>query len=825
MPDANAILSLSIGELAEFACRRGDLVGDNISGPTAQEGIRAHQKLQKQRPKSSEAEYRLQVNWQCDGQALELSGRVDILHPQTDLHRPVQLDEIKTTYRPPEQLQESVRDRHWAQLKLYGFCYGLQHQKLVQHQKLHQQQVGNSQSPQIALHIALQMVWYNLKEKKTYPDLREFHWSELEAFARTVVSSYLQWHRQWQQHLQRLRESARALQFPFEEYRPGQRSLAVAAYRCLRDGGELVVEAPTGIGKTVSTLFPAIKAVGEGQVDQLVYLTAKNSGRQVVRDTITRLQQQGLKLSLLEIQARDKTCACRLGLCSRDADGVCPRTQGFFDRLPQARETLLHEPMLTADVVAGVADRWHLCPFALALEMLPWVDLVVCDFNYVFDPLVRLSALLSSDRRRALLVDEAHNLGDRARAMHSASLNRRDSQQAAAICKGSQPGLRRAIQSLVRALEHWVAECQQLPLASGDNTNPQASLWVMDTLAARPTKVTRAAEKLLAEVSLLWEQSLAPPEAIADWLKAVFRYLVIEQLLTDESHRGLTRMEHQGKWPQQQLTLLCLTAAQYLQQTYSQFHAVIVFSATLRPADFVYRELGLQMPSPYLQLPSPFESRQLGVFVCPYVDTRYRARHQSIDALVDMVARVFHSRAGNYLVFFPSYQFMQQLAERFSQTFPDIELLLQVPGASECEREAFLAHFREGRQSLGFAIMGGVFGEGIDYVGEQLVGTVIVGVGLPQINPQQELLRQVYDQDRLPGRGFDYAYRYPGLTRVLQAAGRVIRTESDRGVLILADHRFTQAFYQSLYPNYWNVQYCPDGEWLSTELQRFWLMQ
>ncbi|WP_226999775.1 ATP-dependent DNA helicase [Microbulbifer aggregans] len=807
------VLELSVGELVAFACRRGDLVGERTGGPSAQEGIRVHQKLQKKRPPGSEAEYLLQVQWHCDGQAVVLRGRVDILHPQTDLHRPVQLDEIKTTYCPPEHLPESARQLHWAQLKIYGFCYLLQ-----QRREAEKAATGDR--------IALQMLWYNLKEKKGYPELREFNWGELERFTSDALREYLLWHRRWQQHRQRVRESARVLAFPFTDYRAGQRPLAVAAYRCIRDGGELVVEAPTGIGKTVSTLFPAIKSMGEEHVDQLVYLTAKNSGREVVRDTIARLQENGLTLSLLQIQAREKTCACSLGLCSRDADGICPRTRGFFDRLPEARHQLLGEPLLTPEVLAEVADRLQLCPFELSLQMLPWADLVVCDFNYVFDPLVRLNVLQDRAQRRALLVDEAHNLGDRARGMFTAALNRSESRRAASACKGTHPTLRRSIQSLVLALDKWVAERREEGSRLAVTGDDKTELWVTSLAESdsRPLAVSRAADKVATVVSQLWEQGQSAPDDIADWLKALYRFLCIEQLAA-EQHRCLTRVrDRDAPWQEQQLKLLCLDAADYLQQVYRQFHAIIAFSATLRPPAYVTRELGVQSASSYLQLPSPFDPQQLGVFLCPYVDTRYRARDRATDALVDMVARVYGSRPGNYLVFFPSYRFMKLVADHFAGRFPQVDLVLQQSGASESERAAFLEHFTEGRQSLGFAIMGGVFGEGVDYVGEQLVGTILVGVGLPQVNEEQELLRAAYDSgsEALGGTGFDFAYRYPGMTRVLQTAGRVIRTESDRGVVILADYRFSDPFYRALYPEHWQVKVCSDGEALSNGLSRFW---
>ncbi|WP_444946771.1 ATP-dependent DNA helicase [Microbulbifer sp. VTAC004] len=812
-----SFLRLSVGELVAFSCRSGDLINDAGSGPSAQEGIRTHQKLQKKRPKGSEAEYPLQVQVRCEGYDVVLTGRVDIFHPQADLHTPVQIDEIKTTYCPPSKLPEAIRQLQWAQLKVYGFCY------------LFQQRHGQGGTGEGSDRVALQMLWYNLKEKKPYPELQEFNWEALESFTLAALADYIQWHKSWQEHRQQVATSAQALAFPFPKYRPGQRQLAVATYRCLRDGGELVAEAPTGIGKTISTLFPAIKALGEKQLDQLVYLTAKNSGRQVVRETVESLHKRGLELSLLEIQARDKTCACSLGMCSRDQEGVCPRTIGFFDRLPAARKKLLGSPLLSPQVLAKVAEEMQLCPFELSLQMLPWADLIVCDFNYVFDPLVRLTALQEQSQRRALLVDEAHNLSDRACDMYSVTLSRKETRRAAASCKGSHPKLQRSIQALVRAIDRWVKQLRDPEATSKSHAQLNKSgseVWVTSLTSPenQPVTVSRAAHKVLLTVSELWESSQSPPEEISEWLKSIYRYVCIEQDLS-EQHQALTRVFDAGTpWQEQQFKLLCLNAAGYIQQTIRQFHGAILFSATLRPANYIFQQLGVNSSAPYMKLPSPFLPSQQGVFLCPYVDTRYKSRNQATENLVEIIARTYQGHPGNYLVFFPSYRFLQQVAVAFEQSFPEVDLLQQEPGASESQRAAFLAAFTEGSRTLGFAIMGGVFGEGVDYVGNKLIGTIIVGTGLPQVNEEQELIRKGFDNGTptTVGAGFDIAYRYPGLTRVLQTAGRVIRSESDRGVIVLADYRFTDRFYQSLYPEHWNLEICSNGTALSKSLEAFW---
>ncbi len=789
---------LSVGELVAFACRSGDLVTSMPSGPSAQEGIRAHRKLQKQRPEEAEAEYPLAVTVTAGECQFLLGGRVDILHPQTDLHRPVQLDEIKTTYCPPEQLSPNQKALHWAQLKIYGFCYCEQ-----------QRQAGVTVE-----RLALQMLWYNLKEKKVYRQLQTFSAESLVDFAGEALARYATWWKQWQSHQARLLETAKALAFPFPAYRAGQREMAVAVYRTLRDARQLVVEAPTGIGKTISSLYPTIKAIGEGLLDRAVYLTAKNSGRQAVRDAVNLLRNTGLSLSLLVIQARDKTCACRTGDCALDADGLCPRTRGFYDRLPAARCELLDCELMTPEQVARVAAEHQVCPFELSLEMLPWADLVVCDFNYVFDPLVNLSGVYTDSRRTALLVDEAHNLGERGRAMYTAAVVRSEIRRAARACKVSQPPLCRTMESLQRALSRWAQRVEG-----------ESAILSLEAPEQRPQGVARAVNRLLETLTLLAETGSAYPDEMGDWLKTVYRYACIDQL-AQANHRSLTRVRPMPGGARVKngreisLQLLCLDAGDYLAERYREFQAVVFFSATLRPPAYICRQLGLTPEVPYLALPSPFQARQLGGFVCPYVDTRYRQRASAIAPIVDLVIRVYQARRGNYLVFFPSYQFMQQVVEHFQTQYPEVPLVVQQAGASEAERADFLQRFNAGESNLGFAIMGGIFGEGIDYLGERLVGAVVIGVGLPQVGDEQELLRQVCEQRG--DNGFDFAYRYPGMTRVLQTAGRVIRSEEDRGILVLVDNRFAQPFYRHLYPEWWQLRSCENGEQLSAGLSAFW---
>jgi len=805
-------LTVGVGRLVEFACRRGDMMFSAPAGPSAQEGIRAHKKLQKQIPEGSCAEYSLKVLLPdtFSGYTVTLQGRVDILHPSKDLLTGPVLEEIKTTYVHPDRVPENQKQLQWAQLKLYAYAYGVQ---LV------------SEGQALPETVELQAVWYNLKDKQVYRKTIMANFPEIDNFARDALTCYCDWQRQIQDHLQQTRTDAQRLAFPFERYRKGQREMAVSVYRSARDRQMMMLEAPTGIGKTMSSLYPAFKAVGENLIDKIVYLTAKNSGREAVLDALNKMQSSdgkglALDVSALVIRARSLSCACRNGGCERDDDGVCPYTKGFYDRLPAARELLLAKRIMTPECVAEVGRQFQLCPFDLSIQMLPWTTLVVCDFNYVFDPLVGLSYFDDNSDRIALLVDEAHNLGDRSRDMYSAITDRASIQQAAKRCKPHHPLVHKAAKSAVQALAKWSSSC-----------DPGVSVKAVFTPEGeraedQPDSIARAQARIIEAVSLSQESAGAIPESVGDWLRDVYRYIAIDGLMAKEHRVFSTVNEHKsakGSFHEQEVKLRCLDASAYLEKIYKKFHNVVLFSASLRPAEYFQARLGLPEGVQNHVLPSPFEAAQLGVFLCSKVDTRYQYRDRAVDSIVDIVFETYRGRKGNYLVFFPSYRFMQQVATRFIERHKEIDIILQESGSSEAQRADFLSAFEGANNTLGFAIMGGIFGEGVDYVGDRLIGAIVVGVGLPQINEEQELIKESCLQSGHDG--FDYAYRYPGLIRVMQAAGRVIRTEQDRGVLVLVDSRFVQPFYQHLLPSLWQPKNCRNLEDLTQGINSFWSLE
>jgi Rad3-related DNA helicase len=435
--------------------------------------------------------------------------------------------------------------------------------------------------------------------------------------------------------------------------------------------------------------------------------------------------------------------------------------------------------------------------------MLPWCDVVICDYNYVFDPLVGLGYFRDNRERIALLVDEAHNLVDRSRQMYSAQLTRSLNQQAVANCKTANPSLSKTLGGVTRALDRW----QKLQDASETVVN------------AAPATVSRAVDRLLKLLAQQAEHSVGIAANVAEWLKEIYRYRHIAEIFGDQ-HRCITQCRHRGTGRDVRIRLWCVNANTALAAIYRCFHGVVLFSATLRPQTYYREALGLPARTLSLSLPSPFPVDHLGCFVCRAIDTRYHQRPASIEPIAELIHTVYQSRPGNYLVFFPSYQYLQQVAQVLAQQHPTLALVCQQRDADEQARSAFLQQFQARRNTLGLAIMGGVYGEGVDYRGDSLIGAIVVGIGLPAMETEQQLIRE--DFERKHRNGFDFAYRYPGVARVLQAAGRVIRSDSDRGVVVLIDQRFYRSDYRQLLPEHWLLQPCQTAAQLDSGLRQFW---
>jgi len=579
--------------------------------------------------------------------------------------------------------------------------------------------------------------------------------------------------------------------------------MAAAVYRAVRDGEELLCEAPTGTGKTISTLFPSVKSLGQGDVKQVVYLTAKVAGRLSALQSLTQMTEAGLNINAVQIRSKHTTCFCSVGRCERDDTGRCPMTLGFFDRLPDARDELLSMGVISDEQMDEIAWQYQLCPFELALQMLPWVHVAIADYNYVFDPLVRLPHFSESRSDTVLLVDEAHNLVDRSRSMFSGELSRDDCLDEAHSYRRTHPHVSNALEKLSTAMMEYARHKPE-----GDTVEEETE-----------KSVSRAASKAIEAIMEASGESPALPESSTDIFRALCRYVAINELYGD-AHRTIVKVSKQGRRKQVLVSLYCLDASKALKKQYKLFKSSIVFSATLRPALFYRDTLGLPKKTPQIQISSPFDPERCCHAIVDWIDTRYRKRRDSLDDLVNLIAALSEKKRGNYLVYFPSYAYLDLVSKEFITRFPDVEVWCQTSDMNREEQSALLKSLDCPGHRVGFAILGGVFGEGIDFVGDKLIGAVVVSTGLPGLGTESDLVSNHYREQGHDG--YDFTFRYPGFTRVLQTAGRVIRAESDRGIVILVDDRFKQSFYTRLFPETWKIQRSANLNSLSADIEKFW---
>jgi DNA excision repair protein ERCC-2 len=803
-----------VRDLVEFVWRAGDLGedGEFAGSFRALAGTRGHQRVQRSRPEGYETEVSLSHQIETPHFVLHIRGRADGL-----VRTPTALlvEEIKTILGSEKAAADPL---HWAQGKIYAAV-------LVQQQPLPQ--------------VIVQLTYLNL-DSGAQTELRQsFAPNELRDFLESTAAQYLAWVRAYYQWCQLRDRSIAALKFPFPAYRPGQRVLAVAAYRALARPGRLFVEAPTGIGKTISILFPAIKAMGRGHLAKIFYLTAKTMGRTVVEKALADLRQAGLRLRALTLTARERICFHNQGPCQAPE---CPFAKGYYDRIKGALQAVLTQEALNRATIEAAAQRHQVCPFALGLDASRWVDALICDYNYVFDPRVYLRRFFDDESNDyALLVDEAHNLVDRARAMFSAELNQPEILAAKRLIQETRPACAKAagkINAALRAMSREVVDPAQdgdqsdlfgAPVLGGLDLESQTDLPIghrkvalqTGALAIRefPQQILLPLRAFIKTAEVWLIQGIPAPlrEHLLDLYFTVLGFLRTAELY---DQRYVTILE--GKPGQMRLRLFCRDPSFLLQKALNRGRSAIFFSATLTPLDYFRQLLGGTPTDPVLQLPTPFPPANLAVLVADRIRTSFKDRADTCDQVASAIAALVTARRGNYLVYFPSYQYLAQVLERFRARCPDLATLVQTPSMTEPERDTFLAAFDQENQMtmVGFAVMGGVFGEAIDLVGERLVGVVIVGVGLPQLCLERDLIRAYFQETKQAG--FDYAYRFPGMNRVLQAAGRVIRAETDRGTVLLIDSRFSQAPYRRLLPAWWQPVRVAADQQIAALAQQFW---
>lgn len=758
MPEFN----IAVTDLVRFCHRGGDIDHRFSPSPSGPEGIAGHRRLYARRPDSYQREYPVAHEHEAGGVRLTLRGRADGFDPHAGL-----VEEIKTCRVAPDTIPDAVAGLHLAQ--------GLVYAALIARER---------DLPGLRVRVT----WLNIDTDEEYRQEREYPAAELAAFLDDTLARFGAWLARLADLRRERDASIAALDFPYGEFRAGQRDIAELAYRCIATGGQLLLEAPTGIGKTAAVLFPALKALGTGKHDRIIFATAKTVGRRAAEQALAHFREGGLRGPALSLTAKDTVCLSPGRACHGDD---CPYARGYYDKLHDALRAAVERPSLAREDVEALARRFEVCPYELASDLLPWVDTVIGDLHYVYSPYGSVAAAMEgAGQRWTVLLDEAHNLPGRARNMYSARL----SKAALMHVKRLAPRpVARALDRVNRRLLALQKVAWQAPDYHSGDTAPEALLQAVAEFCA-------GVSSLLGEDPGLLQRHGELGEFYFDCL----HFLRVAQDWGPEYRCVMTRGQGaQGL----AIALNCLDPSRLLGRRQSQAHAVVAFSATLSPAGWVRTRLGLGEDTVCRRAASPFAAEQLTVWLATRLDTRYRARDRTLGDLAALLREWLDAMQGNAIVYFPSYRYMRDCLGLLESPPLDRTLWVQEPGEGE-ERRAELLRLLAGQRDLAaFCILGGIFGEGIDLPGDELASVAVVGVGMPQVNRDTQELQDWYEQET--GAGFEHTFLYPGMQKVDQALGRVVRSAEDRGNALLIDTRYARAEYRELLPPWWRYREWP----------------
>ena len=770
------IVHLSVRELVEFLYQSGDLMSTSQNYERANLGSKIHRLLQSSQGDNYHSEVYLKLSTQVEDIYFLIDGRADGIYIEDDV---VTIDEIKTTAKAEENIDDSCFV-HWAQAYCYAYIYATHHQ-LAQ--------------------IQVRLTYYQIESKKIKQFLRILSYEDLHDFYMDNLQQFLK----WAKLSQSLRETSvtqlKKLVFPFPAYRQGQRQFAVSVYKTILDEEVLFAQAPTGIGKTISTLFPSLKAIGEEKVDKIFYLCAKTITANVAYDTIHLLQKQGVSFKTVCLTAKDKICF----LDKRNCDPkVCPYAKGYYNRNKDALyELLTTRDFLDTKTIEDIALKHTICPFELSLDASLYADVIICDYNYAFDPRIFLKRFFLEKSNHVFLVDEAHNLIERGKEMYSASLSK-------SLFTAIRKFVTKDFASLKRALASVIFEFETLAIKHEE----EAFL----VLSEVPITMLDALEKFYANASAYFQQDHDPQ--YDEQIKEVFFEVTTFLKISDYYNQDFVTFLYLDD--DVTIKQYCMNPSQMLRAMMSKVRSSILFSATLSPIEYYMDLLGGNKSSLRLSLQSPFSKDNVCVIVNDAISTKYHDRMRSLLSIVEIIHASVLPKPGNYIVFCPSYAYMQQIAQEFMHQYPTMKVSLQENNMSEEEKQAYLEAFKQtDKMHVYFCVLGGMFAEGIDLKGDQLLGAIIVGVGLPQISPQIDTVKQYFDLQNK--QGYAYAYQIPGMNKVLQAAGRVIRCMEDKGIIVFIDQRFTTSFYKRLIPKqYQHYKRIASPSATYLEISNFW---
>jgi DNA excision repair protein ERCC-2 len=774
------LIKISVRTLVEHLLRQGDLssVFDLSLRTSDYNGLRAHQKIQKSRPDTYHSEVPVFYRIDNESLTLDIQGRIDGVYRQNGS---VVVEEIKTTRGDLDNFIADLNPLHWAQVKTYSAIY--------------------SQKNDID-NIQAQLTYCQLETGEIRTLSQDVIRDELNLFFLDLASRYLDWMERIECWHNARNKTILNAAFPFSSFRLGQLQMVEDVSRTIQNQEQMIIQAPTGTGKTIAALYPAVKSLAQGHVEKIFYLTARTTGRMIAEKTLMELNTKGLQIKFVTLTAKEKICFNPDKNCTSEE---CPYAKGYYDRLAEARESIFKQDEFTRETILEIAEFYEICPFEFSLDLSLWVDCVICDVNYAFDPRVYLRRFfLENSINCTFLIDEAHNLVDRSREMYSAR-----------IYKANFLELRRKLDNKESEIYKLVGEINKTLLEEKQALGDEVHAWDKDY----PEELLSLLKRLV--LSLERKVTANPQSPLNHFL--LEHYFEVNWFckvadMYDENY--VTCLEQKGK--DLVVKLFCVDPSAHLSTALERANSAVLFSATITPMSYFAQMLGCREDVQKRILPSPFPQENLCLLVSKSVSTLYRHRTQTKVDLAKTIGSLVSAKKGNYLVFFPSYAYMDMVFPLYEQLFPHHAMLIQTQGMSEDERLHFLEHFAFENNStlVGFVVMGGIFGEGIDLMGDRLSGAVVVGVGLPGLSLERELIRLHFEEKQMPG--FNYSYLYPGMNRVFQAAGRVIRSEEDRGAILLVDTRYSLPQYVSLFPSDWQVRFVQNEEKMGHVLEKFW---
>ncbi|WP_326909225.1 ATP-dependent DNA helicase [Sedimentibacter sp. MB31-C6] len=770
-------IKLSVRELVEFIYKSGDLNTSSISNERAMEGIKAHKLLQSQMSENYIREFFLKQEFEIDNVYIVIEGRADGIVDEDDK---VTIDEIKSTYTDLEKINENYNKSHIAQAKCYAYIYGLQNK------------VDN---------LNIQLRYFNIDSKKTKELYFSYDIDELRAFFYEMLHIYVDWAKTIISLNKSKAASIDKLKFPFESYRQGQREFSVAVFKTIKLGQNLFAQAPTGVGKTISVLFPAIKAMNLKKNSKIFYLTAKSSTKTIAFDTIKLMVDNGLKLRTSIITAKEKICFKEECNCEPE---ICEYARGYYDKLNAPLKNAIKNDLLYDRVyIENLAKKNEICPFELSLDLSYMSDIVICDYNYYFDPRVALQRDdVFKKSNDILLIDEAHNLEDRARNMYSPEIVKEDFYNTYKIMKEINKNISKDLYNVNKKFIEL----------------KKSMIEVSEVLEEEPKDLIKSIRKFVDSAGKYINNKKVnhiPDELVDIYFKGMF-FIKISEMYDDNFcyYMDLSKNNFTVK-------IYLIDPSDILNQVEKQACSSIFFSATLTPLKYFRYILGGEESDLLLKIKSPFKEKHLNLMITGDISMKYSCRDLNIEKACEYIHATINEKMGNYMIFFPSYNYLEKVVKVYENCYNTNNIIVQNKGMNEEEQIEIINRFNNYSNIVLFTVVGGIFSEGIDLPLERLIGTVIIGTGIPQISFERNLIKNFFD--RKYNSGFDFAYKFPGFNKILQSAGRVIRTEEDKGVVVLIDSRFCQYSYINMFPGHWkHYKEIYNVDELKKQINNFW---